>query len=177
MIVDGTSRSALGDTVVLRAGRTAAISARFRYNAVCHCSVLIAMTPDWARDHSRGWQTIKAVPSPALEGTSPPAGFVITAPPKPGDYHLIFGLAPETAGEFILSQMNWKLGRPSWNDSNDLADLTATEMATARATGNLIRIWQWSPDYLEATGPGFHHIGTPTRRGVGAAVLSVRVVP
>ena len=55
--------------------------------------------------------------------------------------------ARETEFRFAASGTNWLLGAPQWNDGNDIADFTPTQIEELRTTGQTSqRLLARSPD-------------------------------
>ena len=72
---------------------------------------------------------------------------VLRAPSKPGVYQLLVVYARETEFRFAASGTNWLLGAPQWNDGNDIADFTPTQIEELRTTGQTSqRLLARSPD-------------------------------
>ena len=67
----------------------------------------------------------------------------LTAPRRPGRYHLIFAFAAETEPDFVASATNWPLGRACWRDGNDVADWTAEQIDEADTAGQTTTWWQY----------------------------------
>jgi hypothetical protein len=64
---------------------------------------------------------------------------VLRAPMRPGVYHLVVMYAAETEFRFVASGTNWVLGEPQWNDGNDVADFTPSQIEELRTTGHTIQ--------------------------------------
>lgn len=174
LVAAGREADPRRDTVEMKAGATTEFAAHFSYDAVCACSVALAMTPTWGRDRSRGWQVLRSVGTPRVNGEVAQT-FRVTAPRTPGLYHLIFAIGPEPAGAYLVSATNWKVGTPSWNDGHDLADLTQDQIDLARAIGSVQLPWLKSDDISEVHGPGATlgtHLSTSD---LGVATLTIQV--
>lgn len=95
--------------------------------------VPVVYAPTWG-DHESSWVPAgNAVPG----GTQNYAVDIdLTAPEAPGTYYLIFAMAGQTGGEYLASMSAWwACDGPVWGDGNDLADLTATDLAGVHERG------------------------------------------
>ena len=95
--------------------------------------VPVIYTPTWG-SHSTSYETVD---SWADTGTSNyDATINLTAPDESGTYYIIFASAGQTNGSYIASFTQWTVGTPSWNDGNDLADYTESDMGNCLSTGS-----------------------------------------
>lgn len=113
---------------------------RLRYSAYWPAaSVILGAFPSWG-DKRKSFVTVSALATPIVDAVSRHE-LSIPGPDTPGDYHLVLSFAAETDARWIASGTNWAVGAPVWDDGNDLADLTASDVAEANATGQLSRPW------------------------------------
>ena len=95
--------------------------------------VPVIYTPTWG-SHSTSYETVD---SWADTGTSNyDVTIDLTAPDESGTYYIIFASAGQTNGSYIASFTQWTVGTPSWNDGNDLADYTESDMGNCLSTGS-----------------------------------------
>jgi hypothetical protein len=82
-------------------------------------TLILAYSPTWG-DPSTSHRFVERLQAPAVN--VPAAfGFALAAPATPGRYFLVFALGLETDAAFLFSGTNWVLGRPIWDDGNDIA--------------------------------------------------------
>jgi len=117
-------------------------------------SVILVAVPTWG-DRTRNFVLmISLSPDSHDQRTSPT--FRISAPKRPGHYHLILTANTETTGEFAASGTNWLLGRPRWFDGNDVTDWTEAQIAQANREGRTRMRWLYlrssAGDLLTAAG-------------------------
>ncbi len=111
-----------------------------RYTALWPAaSVILAAIPTWG-DKRTNFINVSALPTPVMNGLSR-HHISIPGPDAPGDYFLVLAFAAETDAKWIASGTNWSIGAPVWDDGNDLADLTAGDVAVANARGVLHPEW------------------------------------
>ena len=109
-------------------------------------SVWLAMTPSWGDPKTAG-RDVTPVTTPMLDNViDVPIEYV--APNRPGRYWILFVLAAEDSGGFILSRSNWTMGTPLWGDGNDVASLPDSVIREANRTGGtmspIARSHSWS---------------------------------
>ncbi|GAJ20252.1 unnamed protein product, partial [marine sediment metagenome] len=91
-------------------------------------------TPSWG-SHSSSYVTVK---SDLPVGTSTyNVSIDLNAPTTSGTYYLIFASNCEMNLGWTMSQTNWTTGTMSWNDGNDIADLTESNLDDSLSTGYL----------------------------------------
>ncbi len=98
----------------------------------------------WGAHSSSYWTVRSSISSGTLEYTT--SGISITVPQAEGTYYILFSFGEESDGAYVASLTNWRYGSPSWNDGNDLADLSGTQISQARSSGRT------TVDYLFDTG-------------------------
>lgn len=161
------------DTVRVAPGQVLNLDVAFTYDELCTCAALLTVVRTWERDHSRGWMVLSSAAAPRAGGVVGQS-FSVKAAETDGMGYLLFVLGRETAGEFVASQTNWKLGKPRWNDGMDLADVTGADIAAARRDGSLSRRWVGSTSEHEVF-QGVESSGVLEKTNwVGAAVMVVQ---
>jgi hypothetical protein len=73
------------------------------------------------------------------------------APNRPGRYWILFVLAAEDSGGFILSRSNWTMGTPVWGDGNDVASLPDSLIREANRNGAIVSPLAQSRSFLKKT--------------------------
>lgn len=94
-------------------------------------------TPSWGT-HSSSY----SVPSSALETgtTSLSAPISLTAPATGGQYYLIFAFRNESAAAQVASATR-SPASPAWNDGNDIASFSASQVLSAQSSGRVTGQW------------------------------------
>ena len=117
-------------------------------------SVLLGGTSTWG-DKRSNYFTIKPLVTPLKDGRQH-IRIRLEGPSRPGRYHLIVLFQAETDVKFIASGTNWTVGHPVWDDGNDVADWSPTQLTQANALGQVsnpvLRVPQGSaPAWVPAT--------------------------
>ncbi len=95
-------------------------------------------TPSWGNDSTDFW-TISSWIGTGMLSITP--SITLTAPSQPGTYYLIFAFQAEIGGDHVASATNWQRvekdvsGKDVWNDGNDIAEFTASQIAQAQHFG------------------------------------------
>ena len=98
------------------------------------CIEPFGYTPSWGSHNSSYVTVVSDLPV----GTSPyNVSIDLNAPTTSGTYYLIFAASPEMNLGWTMSQTNWTTGTMSWDDGNDIADLTEPELQDSISTGYL----------------------------------------
>jgi hypothetical protein len=64
--------------------------------------------------------------------------FNFTAPSETGKHHIIIAYRAETTTAHVMSMTNWAAGSPVWNDGNDIADWSETQISEANNNGRVL---------------------------------------
>ena len=96
-----------------------------------HIAPLI-YTPSWG-EPSTSWHEINSW-IPANESDQP-ASVSVTVPTTPGVYHVLFAYFWEIGAEHVASGTNWQVGTNNWNDGDEVARYSATQIAQGQANG------------------------------------------
>jgi hypothetical protein len=116
-------------------------------------SVMLGSTGTWG-DPAANVVTIGPLTTPAFEMPRRVAVRLV-APHQPGSYRLIFAFHAEAAVEDIMSGTNWTVGRPVWEDGNDVARWSSEQLAEADRTGRvrtkILRGGEWALTWVQAT--------------------------
>ncbi len=95
-------------------------------------------TPSWGSDSSSYWSVNNSVPT----GTSTQTSVVsLRAPSTPGIYHILFAFQLELGADHVASATNWAVGADKWNDGNDIAQFSPTQIAEAQRFGCAADDW------------------------------------
>jgi hypothetical protein len=100
--------------------------------------VPLIYTPSWGAD-SNSWQLINGG-IPVGQSTQQ-AQVSVTVPSTPGTYYIIFAFSWEETGDQVASGSNWKLGNDAWDDGNDIAEFSASQIASAQLNGYAVDEW------------------------------------
>jgi hypothetical protein len=65
----------------------------------------------------------------------------ISSPATPGTYYLVFAFRAETSGAYVASATNYAVGTPTWNDGNDIASFSASQISDAQSNGRTLNPW------------------------------------
>ncbi len=96
-------------------------------------------TPSWGDPASSYWTVQHSIPVGAGAYT---ASVNLTAPTRPGTYHVLFAFALEEHGYNVASATNWASGLPpQWGDGNNIAELTPSKIAQAQRYGCAVDRW------------------------------------
>jgi len=63
---------------------------------------------------------------------------LLPPPTAPGHHHIIIVFGYEDSADHVMSGTNWTIGRPVWNDGNDVHDLTEAELQELRTRGRVL---------------------------------------
>lgn len=121
--LNGTSINPSNPVLTVNTGEsiTGILNVQATYSGTPGNVVPFGYTPSWG-SHSSSYVTVK---SDLPVGTSTyNVSIDLNAPPTSGTYFLIFATNAEMNLGWTMSQTNWTTGTMSWNDGNDIADLT-----------------------------------------------------
>jgi hypothetical protein len=65
----------------------------------------------------------------------------VTAPAKPAIYHILFAFQWEIGGDHVASATNWATGGDRWDDGNDIAEFTSSQIAESQKYGCAVDDW------------------------------------
>ena len=100
-----------------------------------HAVFPVEATPTWGDHQSGYWDVPISVPS---YGTARRDVTIdLTAPSTPGVYAIIFAAHAELSGGYITSATHWPSGSPRWNNGDDIAGWSASQIDFAIANGYL----------------------------------------
>ena len=100
-----------------------------------HAIFPVEATPTWGDHQSGYWDVPISVPS---YGTARRDVTIdLTAPSTPGVYAIIFAAQAEFTGGYITSATHWPSGSPQWNNDDDIAGWSASQIDFAIANGYL----------------------------------------
>ena len=100
-----------------------------------HAVFPVEATPTWGDHQSGYWDVPISVPS---YGTARRDVTIdLTAPSTPGVYAIIFAAQAEFSGGYITSATHWPSGSPRWNNGDDIAGWSASQIDFAIANGYL----------------------------------------
>lgn len=94
--------------------------------------VPVVYTPSWG-DHIASYRTLAGWLSVGLHQLVVP--LQLTAPTAEGTHCITFAASGDTTPEYVASLSAWSGGTPRWNDGNDLADMTPSDMSGAWTEG------------------------------------------
>ena len=134
--LNGTSVNPSNPTLTVNSGGniTGTLKVQAIYSGPSSNVVPFGYTPSWG-SHSSSYVTVV---SDLPVGTSPyDVSINLNAPTTPGTYYLIFASNCEMNLGWTMSQTNWTTGIMSWDDGNDIADLTESKLQDSISTGYL----------------------------------------
>lgn len=134
--LNGTSINPSDPTLTVNSGEsiTGTLKVQAIYSGPSGNVVPFGYTPSWG-SHSSSYVTVI---SDLPVGTSPyDVSINLNAPTTPGTYYLIFASNCEMNLGWTMSQTNWTTGTMSWDDGDDIADLTEPELQDSLSTGFL----------------------------------------
>jgi hypothetical protein len=70
-----------------------------------------------------------------------PAQIQVNTPWRAGTFHILFAFALEKDASNVASATSWNLGHDVWNDGNDIAELSPSQIAQAQKYGCTIVRW------------------------------------
>jgi hypothetical protein len=121
-------------TVSEKENITGTLKVQVTYNGPSNNVVPFGYTPTWGSHSSR----YVIVNSDLPVGTSSRnISINLRAPASAGSYYLIFASRPEMKLGWVMSQTNWTTGSMSWNDGEDIADLTGFQLKKSLSRGYL----------------------------------------
>jgi len=126
----------LGDSLVARVvGRDSIrVNLTFAYSTTAAtANYVVGALPTWGV-REREVIRLAGLPSPVFDAWRT-VSFVVPPPQTAGSHHLVILFAAEDGVEFLFSLTNWTVGRPRWNDGNDVPDLGFEAFETLRRTG------------------------------------------
>ena len=145
--INGQPIDALRPRVVVRPGAPLIGSLRMQSVTSVGTAALLAGAVALWGDRRTNFLTLRALPPHGLDFESSveledqSGSFrVLRAPMVPGVYHLVVVYASETEFRFAASGTNWVLAEPQWNDGNDIADFTPTQIDEIRTTGRTFQM-------------------------------------
>lgn len=126
----------LGDSLVYAAtgGDSLHIVLTFAYTTtVSTANYIVGAQASWRR---RADEVIRlaGLPSPVVDAWRTVA-FTVPAPSGPGPHYLVILFGAEDGVDYLFSLTNWTVGRPLWNDGNDVLDLGVEAFEALRRTG------------------------------------------
>lgn len=108
------------------------VTVRFRTTWTA-ASVLLSMAPIW-QDRTTSARIVTAMPTPVENGRRA-VPVRLSGTRVPGRYRLVLVVAAESNADFAFSATSWKVGKPVWNDGNDVQDLSDSAFLSARTSG------------------------------------------
>lgn len=96
-------------------------------------SVWVAVSPTWGDPQQIGREAFPLVTPVRWDIVDIPVSY--TAPTVPGRYWLLFAMAAEPSGGFVLSNTNWSMTRAVWGDGNDIALASDSVIMAANRDG------------------------------------------
>lgn len=101
-------------------------------------------TPSWG-DDSKSYWTIENLLN--TDTSTMRTSISLTTPAQSGVYFIIFAFQLETGGDYAASATNWSVGKDIWNDGNDIAEFTSSQIDQAQQFGCTInkRLWPDGP--------------------------------
>ena len=135
-MLNETSINPTDPVLTVNAGEsiTGTLKVQAIYSGTSGNVVPFGYTPSWGT-HSSSYVTVV---SDLPVGTgSHDVSIDLTAPTTPGTYYLIFASNAEMNLGWTMSQTNWTTGSYSWDDGNDIADLTEPELQDSLSSGFL----------------------------------------
>jgi len=105
-----------------------------RYNTDwAAASVMLAAVPTWG-DRRKNYISLGPLVTPGRD-LRRENHIRLQAPSAPGCYRLVFAFQAEDDVRYIVSGTNWAIGRPIWDDGNDIMDWGAREFREADSAG------------------------------------------
>jgi hypothetical protein len=104
-------------------------------------------TPSWGDPQNSYW-TVQ--PSVSMGTNVYPVGeHPLTAPSAEGTYYIIFALSGEPNGEWVASLTDSAVGTQSWNDEENLANMSSSQVAQAQSTGRTSLTYLFDTGYQQ----------------------------
>jgi len=140
------SVSAANPTIYVSSGQllSGTITLIANNNIPPNCVVPLIGTPSWG-EHSTSWWLIHSwLPYGSSIQTT---NVQLYAPSQAGIYYIIFAFRGELTGEQMASATNWPLGYVVWNDGNDIADFSSSQISEAQQNGVTVVNWLYTDGY------------------------------
>jgi hypothetical protein len=141
-------------------------------------NVVLGATPTWG-DPATSFVRLSSLVTPAA-GYAVHARCTLTAPARPGTYHVIVAFGAEENVAYLLSGTNWTVGRPVWGDGNDVAGWSAAQIAEANHAGSAPSVLLERRGGAPASGvvdSADRPAVVRLRRRTAATAIEVRVLP
>ncbi|HUR00755.1 MAG TPA: AAA family ATPase [Gemmatimonadaceae bacterium] len=133
-VINGQVLSPSHRQLVVKRGEQIEGTVKLEYSSFwASASVILGVTATWG-DRARNFIDLAPLTTPVVNQPRR-AAITFKAPDKPGTYHIVFAFDAEGNVEDFISGTNWKLPEPVWNDGNDIADWSATQLAHANEAG------------------------------------------
>ena len=110
-----------------------------------NCVVPLIGTPSWGENSNSWWLIHSWLPYGSSVQT---ANVQLSAPSQAGTYYIIFAFRGELTGAQMASATNWNVGYLVWNDGNDIADFSSTQISEAQQNGVTVVNWLYAEGYL-----------------------------
>ena len=101
-----------------------------------HAVFPVEATPTWGDHETSFWQL--PIHPPARGAADADIPISLTAPSSPGKYAIIFIAQAEFSGGYIASATHWPSGGPRWNNGDDVAGWTESQIDFAIANGYVL---------------------------------------
>ena len=134
--LNGTSINPSNPTLTVNSGGsiTGTLKVQAIYSGPSSNVVPFGYTPSWG-SHSSSYVTVI---SDLPVGTfTYDVSINLNSPTTPRTYYLVFASNCEMNLGWTMSQTNWTTGTMSWDDGNDIADLTESKLQDSLSTGYL----------------------------------------
>jgi len=110
-----------------------------------NCVVPLIGTSSWGENSNSWWLIHPCLPYGSSTQT---ASVNLQAPSEAGTYYIIFAFRGELTGAQMASATNWNVGYLVWNDGNDIADFSSTQISEAQQNGVTVVNWLYAEGYL-----------------------------
>jgi hypothetical protein len=110
-----------------------------------NCVVPLIGTSSWGENSNSWWLIHSWLPYGSSTQT---ASVNLQAPSEAGTYYIIFAFRGELTGDQMASATNWNVGYLVWNDGNDIADFSSTQISEAQQNGVTVVNWLYAEGYL-----------------------------
>jgi len=95
-------------------------------------------TSNWGDNSTSYW----GVAADLASGTADyVASISVTAPAEPGTYALIFAFRNESSYQYVASGTDDAVGAPAWDDGNDIASFSPSQIDECRTNGRTLGNW------------------------------------
>ena len=98
-----------------------------------HAVFVVEATPTWGDHRSSYWRLPIFVP--AFGAAQEDVNINLTAPSAPGTYAIIFAAQAEFSGGYVASATHWPSGSPRWDNGDDIAGWSLSQINFAIANG------------------------------------------